>query len=135
MTVVAPRFLPIADPDSAPFWDACREHRLTAQRCDDCGAFRFPPSPLCDRCRSWSATWAPLPLPGRLYSWIVAHHSVVPEFAADLPYVVGIVEFDPGVRVPGRVRVEPDEVVAGMPLDVVFKDVDEAVSLPEFVPA
>jgi uncharacterized OB-fold protein len=133
MTVTASRFLPIADPDTAPFWEACREHRLVAQRCDDCGAFRFPPSPLCDRCRSWNATWTPLPLPGSLYSWIVAYHSVVPEFS-DLPYVVGIVEFDPGVRMPGRVLVEPDECLAGMPLDVTFKDV-ESVSLPEFVPA
>jgi uncharacterized OB-fold protein len=134
MTVTAARFLPIADPDTAPFWEACREHRLVAQRCADCGAFRFPPSPLCDRCRSWSATWEPLPLPGRLYSWIVTHHSVVPDFL-DLPYVVGIVEFDVDVRVPGRVLVEPDECVAGMPLDVTFEDVTPSVSLPHFVPA
>jgi hypothetical protein len=134
MNVVASRFLPIADPDTAPFWEACREHRLVAQRCDDCGAFRFPPSPVCDRCRSWSATWTPLPLPGRLYSWIVARHSVVPEFS-DLPYVVGVVEFEPGVRMPGRVLVEPEAVVSGMPLDVVFNDVEASVALPEFVPA
>lgn len=135
MNVVTSRFLPIADPDTAPFWEACREHRLVAQRCSDCGAFRFPPSPLCDHCRSWNATWEPLPLPGRLYSWIVAHHSVVPEFADELPYVVGIVELGPNVRVPARVLVEPDDVTAGMLLDVTFKDVDASVSLPEFVPA
>jgi hypothetical protein len=73
-------------------------------------------------------------LPGRLYSWIVARHSVVPEFS-DLPYVVGVVEFEPAVRMPGRVLVEPDAVVADMPLDVVFNDVDASISLPEFVPA
>jgi uncharacterized protein len=134
MNVVTSRLLPIADPDTAPFWEACREHRLVAQRCDDCGAFRFPPSPLCDRCRSWNATWTPLPLPGRLYSWIVAHHSVVPEFS-DLPYVVGIVEFEPGVRMPGRVLVDAEDCVPDMPLNVTFKDVDASVSLPEFVPA
>jgi uncharacterized OB-fold protein len=134
MNVVTSHLLPIADPDTAPFWEACREHRLVAQRCDDCGAFRFPPSPICDRCRSWNATWTPLPLPGRLYSWIVAHHSVVPEFA-ELPYVIGIVEFEPGVRMPGRVLVDPDDCVPDMPLDVAFKDVAPTVSLPEFVPA
>jgi uncharacterized protein len=134
MTAMSTRFLPIADPDTAPFWEACSEHRLVAQRCDDCGAFRFPPSPICDHCRSWNATWTPLPLPGTLYSWIVAHHSVVPEFVDELPYVVGIVEFEPGVRVPGRVLVDPESVTAGMLLDVVFKDVDASVSLPEFVP-
>jgi uncharacterized OB-fold protein len=73
-------------------------------------------------------------LPGRLYSWIVAHHSVVPEFS-DLPYVVGIVEFEPGVRMPGRVLVDAEDCVPDMPLDVTFKDVDASVSLPEFVPA
>lgn len=132
MNAVSSRFLPIVDPDTAPFWEACREHRLVAQRCDACGAFRFPPSPLCDRCRSWNATWAPLALPGRLYSWIVAYHSVVPEFS-DLPYVIGIVEFEGGVRIPGRVLAKPDEVSAGMLLDVAFNDVGPSVSLPEFV--
>jgi uncharacterized OB-fold protein len=135
MSTAASRFVPVADPDTAPFWEACREHRLVAQRCDDCGAFRFPPSPICDRCRSWRATWAPLPLPGRLYSWIVARHAVVPEFAAELPYVVGIVEFAVGVRVPGRLRVEPEDVVPGMEVGVVFNDVADGVSLPEFAPA
>lgn len=135
MSQLSSRFVPIADPDTAPFWEACREHRLVAQRCDDCGAFRFPPSPLCDHCRGWSATWTAVPVPGRLYSWIVAQHSVVPEFADQLPYVVGIVEFEGGVRIPGRVLVQPDEVRAGMALDISFRDLDESVSLAEFVPA
>lgn len=135
MNAVTSRFLPVADPDSAPFWEACREHRLVAQRCNDCGAFRFPPSPVCDRCRSWDTTWADLPRPGTLYSWIVARHTVVPEFAEQLPYVVGVVEFVPGVRIPGRIDVDPENVQAGMALDVTFRDVDSTTSLPEFVPA
>jgi uncharacterized OB-fold protein len=64
----------------------------------------------------------------------VTHHSVVPDFL-DLPYVVGIAEFDVGVRIPGRVLVDPDDCAAGMALDVTFEDVTPTVSLPHFVPA
>ena len=36
--------LPQPDPETQPFWDAAREHRLTIQRCAQCRTFRWPPT-------------------------------------------------------------------------------------------
>ena len=36
------------EPEAKPFWAACREHKLTAQRCSSCKRiFGFPPQALC----------------------------------------------------------------------------------------
>ena len=129
------RFLPVVDEDSAGFWAGTAEDRLLAQRCRACASFRFPPSPICDRCRSWEFDWEPLPEVGSLYSWVVARHAVAPEFG-DVPYVIGLVEFAPGVRVPGRLRdVEPQECRSELPVRTVFRELTAEIKVPEFVPA
>ena len=43
----APKPIPEADPDSAPFWAGCRDGKLLLQRCADCRAFRYPPASGC----------------------------------------------------------------------------------------
>src|SRR6202044_389062 len=58
--LMIPRPMPAVDPDTAPFWEAARERRLITQRCGSCGALRFPPTPLCARCRSWNVEWTDL---------------------------------------------------------------------------
>ncbi len=131
----APAFrpLPVPDRDSAPFWEACREHRLVAQRCQACDQLRFPPSPVCHHCRSWEFTWSELSGEATVYSWVVVHHPVLETFVPEVPFVVALVEVAPGVRMPTRLRgVDPGRVQAGMRVAVVFNDVADSVSLPEF---
>ena len=38
------------DRDSAEWWEALRRHELVIQRCDDCGAWRWPPRAICGEC-------------------------------------------------------------------------------------
>ena len=52
--------LPIPDLDSQPFWDRCKAHELSAQRCHDCGKFRWPPQAFCPHCYSWKFDWTKL---------------------------------------------------------------------------
>ena len=42
------------NPDTEPFWEAAKAHRLTACQCGDCGQYRMPPSPYCPNCQSTS---------------------------------------------------------------------------------
>ena len=46
-----PRPVPVADPETAPFWDAANEGRLVLQRCTSCGAAQLYPRPHCVVCR------------------------------------------------------------------------------------
>ena len=131
------RTVPEADPDSRPFWEGCRAHRLLLQRCADCGAWRFPPGRWCARCRSPRAEWRPASGRGRVYSWIVVTHPVPREvYDREVPYVVALVELEEGVRMPTNiVGLDPHAVVADMPVQVVFDDVTAEVTLPKFRPA
>lgn len=131
MTLSVP---PIADPDSEPYWAGCRNGQLLVQRCGACGSRRFPPSPVCDVCRSAETGWEPV-RDAVLYSWVVVYQAILPEFS-DLPYVVGLAEFEPRIRIPGRVQIDdPQQCRAGMPLSVGFCDWGDGVVIPEFRPA
>jgi uncharacterized OB-fold protein len=128
--------LPVPDPVSAPYWDACRRHELRIQRCAACGLFRFPPAPLCPHCRAPEAQWVRASGRGKVYSWIVVVHPVPREIWGDkVPYVVALVELAEGVRLPTNiVECDSARIEAGMPVEVFFDDVAPGVTLPKFRP-
>lgn len=128
--------VPAPDTDSAPYWQGCREHRLLIQKCGSCGAVRFPPAGLCPDCGSATHDWISASGRGEVYSWIVVTHPVPKDiYAGEVPYVVALVELDEGVRLPTNiVECDPHDVTAGMPVEVVFDDVDDTLTLPKFRP-
>ena len=95
--------LPIPDPDSRPFWQACSEGRLIAQACSACREPRFPPSPVCPRCRSQDYTWEELSGRGEVWTFTIVHHPFRPWLEDQVPYVVGLIRLDEGPRVIGRI--------------------------------
>lgn len=123
---------PLPDEDTQPFWDGCADGRLLVPECAACGARRWPPGPMCPVCQSTETHWLEASRRGTLYSWIVAVHPTDQVLADQVPYTVALVELDEGVRVIGNVLdVDPAELVAGMPLDVVFEEAD-GIRLPNF---
>jgi uncharacterized OB-fold protein len=129
--------LPAPDSETQPFWDACRDGRLTLQRCTECGQKRFPPTRFCPQCRSAGHVWVDSPGLGRVFSWIVVRHPVPREvYGADVPYVVALVTLDEGVRMPTNiVGIAPEAVTADMRVRVVFRAVTPEITLPLFEPA
>lgn len=123
------RPVPEPDEDSAPFWEACGRHELLAQRCDDCGAWRFPPRPMCPGCNSFASSWTALAGRGRVWSWVVAHPPLLPAFAALAPYVVAVVELEEGIRMVGRL-IDVEQVAEALPVSVVYEDIEPGVALP-----
>jgi uncharacterized OB-fold protein len=130
--------LPVPDPDSRPFWDACAEHRLVAQRCGDCGTWRFPPGGFCPACSSRQAAWEPLAGTGVVQSFVVPHRAYSVAFEADLPYVIAHVEMD---GTGGKVVVVGNvvgcvwtDVRVGLPVRVDFDDRAPGVAVPRFTP-
>ena len=124
--------LPEITPEAKGFWEGCKRHELVIQRCKSCGRLRHYPRPMCPNCHSLNVEWAKVSGRGRVYSFTVVHHPVHPAFL-DVPYAVVIVELEEGVRMVGDVvDAKPEEIYIGMPVEVVFDDVTEEVTLPRF---
>src|SRR5262245_39276441 len=129
-----PRLLPQPTPDTQPYWDGLRAHRLVLQRCSDCGWFRHYPIPVCDACWSVRVGWVEASGQGRVHSWTTTHHAFHPGFKADLPYTLVTVDLDEGVRMNAQFR-GPDAAALriGLPVRVAFEPATDTITLPVFI--
>ncbi len=131
MTRVVPRPVPTAD--NAPFYDAARRGELRFQRCADCGTFRHYPRPVCSRCLSRRFSWERVSGRGEVYTWTIVRGPTLPAFEKELPYAVIDVLLEEGVHFVSRlVDDPPDEIRAGMPVEVVFEKLDDEITLVKF---
>ena len=132
--VTAPkRPLPNPPPESQPFWNAARAHRLSFQRCQHCRKAWFPPSRLCAHCLSSEAHWEDASGRGVIFSFVVVHRVYHPYFADKVPYVVAVVELEEGPRLlTNIIDITPEDVRCGMSVDVTFEDVSADVTIPKF---
>jgi uncharacterized OB-fold protein len=128
--------VPVADLDTKPFWDYCKQHELRVQKCSKCGKLYYPPNSLCLNCLNTTSEWVKLSGKGQVYSFIVVHRRYHPAFAKEIPYTVAIIETEEGVRMLSNIiECKPEAVKIGMPVQVVFDDVSPEFSLPKFKPA
>ncbi|MEU2426526.1 OB-fold domain-containing protein [Streptomyces sp. NPDC007851] len=130
---------PVTDTDGAPFWAYAARGELRVQACADCREPRFPPRPCCPHCQSFASEWRPTSGRGRIWSYVVPHPPLLPDYAAQAPYNVVVVELDdaPRVRLVGNLVSEagaalgsfpPDRVRIGARVQAVFAD-----GLPQWV--
>lgn len=120
-------------PESRPFWEAARRHRLELPRCNRCGQSWFPPSCLCPNCLSDDFRWEEVSGRGRVHSFVVFHRTYHPAFAPRVPYIVAVVELDEGPRMlTNLVDVDPHKVRCGLRVTVTFDDVRPGLSIPKF---
>ncbi len=108
---------PRVDVFTARFWSALAEGRLLATRCEACERLSFPPKRHCPACRNRSTVWQELGGTGVLYS-LTRIHAAPRTFAAEIPYGVGVIDLDEGVRLVTRMLGEVD-----------FADIDERVEM------
>lgn len=125
--------LPLMDGTTKEFYDRCKQRELSFQRCTQCGTWRHVPRPMCSACGSWEWEWTKSSGRGKVFTWTVVRRPMHPAFAEDPPYAPVVVELEEGVRmVTWLVDCPPDEIQAGMPVEVVFDDVTAEVTLPKF---
>ena len=125
------RFRPVENHDTKFFWEGVRAGRLLVQRCTSCSTLRHPPGPMCPACQSLE--WEALESSGRgiVYSFVVMHHPPIPPF--DYPNTVLLVELEEGTRLISQlVDARPEDVRIGAPVEVVFREVEEGLTLPLF---
>lgn len=127
--------LPVIDHDSRPFWEAARRHELMLQRCNNCKSYIFYPRAVCPTCMSDELAWEKVSGQGSVYSYTVVHRAPA-AFADDVPYVVAIIQLAEGPRMLSHViKCPPAQVRIGMPVQVVFEDVNDEITLPKWEPA
>lgn len=125
--------LPEVTPESRPFWEGCRRHELLVQRCRQCGERQHYPRGVCARCWSPDLEWRRSSGRGRIYTFTVVHRTQARGFKDELPYVLAWVELDEGVQVlTNIVGADPGALGIGAAVQVVFEDVNEALSIPRF---
>ncbi|MEU8522656.1 OB-fold domain-containing protein [Streptomyces sp. NBC_01216] len=128
---------PVVDEDGAPFWEYTARGELRVQSCaaPECGELRFPPRPCCPCCQSFDSVWRPMSGRGRIWSFVLPHPPLLPDYAAQAPYNVVVVELAeaPRIRLVGNVvaapdapldSVDPARLRIGAAVRVVFTDVD-----------
>ncbi|MFJ8083556.1 Zn-ribbon domain-containing OB-fold protein [Streptomyces sp. NPDC096205] len=110
---------PVTDPDGAPFWEYAARGELRVQVCAGCAEPRFPPRPCCPHCRSFDSDWRPVSGRGRVWSYVVAHPPLLPDYAAQAPYNVVVVELEdlPRIRLVGNLVPAPGAPLNSLPPD------------------
>lgn len=108
------------------------------QRCTGCGRLLQPPGLRCPYDYA-VPEYIELGGRGRVESWTVNRHQWFPGFSP--PYLIAFVNpvEDPGVRLlTNLVNVDPNQVIANMPVRVIFDrriaEDDEEVFIPLFEP-
>ena len=123
---------PAVNPETAPFWAAAAEHRLTLPRCDACGEVYWYPRGICPRCHSLDTSWADASGRGTVYSFTVMRKPAGDYAGAD-PYVLAFVELAEGPRIMTNVVPAGDPRLAvGASVEVVFDDTEGGTALPRF---
>jgi uncharacterized OB-fold protein len=127
--------LPMPTPDSKPYWEGLREGRLLIQKCGRCGKLRHYPRPVCDACFAMEVEWIEASGRGTVHSWTQTHHAFLPEFAADLPYVLVTVDLEEGVRMIARLKHGSGAIEIGALVECTFEIYNDDWTFPVFVPA
>lgn len=125
----------VTDQWTEPFWEAAREHRLVVARCASCGTHRMPPTPFCPACRSTALDWTEVSGRGTLYSFTIVRKANLEAVMDALPYAPAVVDLDEpgGIRLISNVVETPlDRIRIGAPLEVVWYDRPDGVTLPYF---
>jgi uncharacterized OB-fold protein len=115
-----------------PFWDFLnKDKEMRLQCCKGCGAFRYPPGPICPECLSPDYGWKAVSGEGELLSWIVFHKQYLPEYPA--PYNVIAVKLKEGPIIISNLADDPDETdLIGRPVRLRLVEMDDGVTLPRF---
>lgn len=136
--------LPAVDEVNEPFWEGARRGELRVQQCAETGRLIFPPRPMSPWSPHTEPTWTRVSGRGTIWSFVVPHPPLLPQFAALAPYNVILVALDedPRVRLVGNLvtsaggaidEVDPRAIEIGAPVRVVFERVSDEFHLPRWV--
>jgi hypothetical protein len=127
--------IPTPTPEMKEFFEGARRGRLMVQKCDGCGALRFPAYEICTKCLGNRASWVEVSGRGKVFSYNIMHQVYHPGFAAEVPYAVVVVELEEGPKMVSNLAgIKPHDIRCGMAVEVEFEKLSDEVYLPKFRP-
>jgi uncharacterized OB-fold protein len=130
-----PILKPYIDADNKPYWDAVKEHKFVVQQCSKCKNYYHIPRPMCPECHTLDTMeFVPSSGKGVVYSYIIYTTDRMAYPGMKIPYAVMVVELEEGIRIVANNSedIDPEEVHIGMPVELTFVDVDDALTLYQF---
>ena len=135
MTGQMDKFLPRPTPESAPFWQGCRDHKLLLQYCTACGTHQFYPRIICANCMSQQLEWREASGRGTVETYTIVTRAVSDAYAADVPYVIALITLEEGPRMMSNViGCDVESVKCGVAVEVVFEQWSAEITMPKFRP-
>lgn len=122
---------PLIDDDNRVFWEELKNHKFMLQHCNDCQKFIFYPRIICPHCYSENISWKETNGQGKIESYTVVHRAM-PPFKDEVPYVVGIIQLNEGVKMMSRIINKSEEVAIGKNVSVVYQNIEDDLTLPYF---
>ncbi|MGJ7506449.1 Zn-ribbon domain-containing OB-fold protein [Variovorax sp. GT1P44] len=127
------RPLPIPTAETVPYWGAALEGTLKIQHCRACARHQFYPRRFCTQCLSEEIEWVKASGFGRVYTYTVCHVAGHPAFETRVPYAIGMIELDEGVRMlAGILASDLDQLAIGARVQVCFERASTEIALPMF---
>jgi uncharacterized OB-fold protein len=110
------------------FWEGLGRRQLLASKCARCDEVFFPPRSHCPGCLGTNLEWTEISNEATLHSWTEVYFARA-EF--DTPFLLGLVDLAPGIgRLAAKiVGAEAQQLKIGMPVQIVFAEVEEDFSL------
>jgi|APCry1669189369_1035219.scaffolds.fasta_scaffold156391_1 uncharacterized protein len=127
-----PRPIPnMDDLDTAGFFKAAAEHKLTIRTCTQCGASYSLPREYCRECGAFAMEWKEVSGKATLHAYTVVTHPVHPAFP--VPYTAVLVDLVdvPGARMVGNIPGE-HHLEVGQAMEVWFEHVEDGIVLPQW---
>ena len=119
-----------------PYWDSLKAHSVKVQKCSGCGALRYVPKEICNKCLSTAYSWAPIRPTGEVYTYTIVRRAPTAAYQADAPYAVVHVAMDDGFRMIAAMKnTDPETVRIGQRVKVAYEDVTPQWTLLQFEPA
>jgi uncharacterized OB-fold protein len=119
---------------NAPYFEAARRGALRIQQCRSCRQYVFYPRAWCPVCRDTGLDWVDVSGRGLVVTFSTVRQAPSPAFAADLPYVLAVIELAEGPQMMANiVGMAPELVHVGLPVRVVFEQRGD-VWIPQFEP-
>jgi uncharacterized OB-fold protein len=126
---------PQPSPETAVYWEACRQHQLKVQECKQCGHYQFYPRIICTNCMSEDVEWIEASGRGEVISFTIVRRPVSRAYADETPYVVALIKLEEGPNLMSNIiECDVESVEIGMSVEVVFEDWSEEISIPKFRP-